>query len=61
MVPGQQPGSLNVEDACAGMRTIMAFIALGVAMAHLGTRPIWQRVLMVLSCIPIAIFCNAIA
>jgi exosortase len=54
------PGSLNVEQACSGMRLTMAFVTLGVAMAYLGDRPFWQRVIMVLSCIPIAIMCNLI-
>jgi exosortase/archaeosortase family protein len=35
-------------------------VTLGLAMAYLGQRPLWQRVIMVLSCIPIALFCNAI-
>ena len=55
-----QTGSLNVEEACSGMRLMMAFCALGVAMAYLGERPLWHRVVMVLSCIPIAVFCNTI-
>ncbi len=54
------PGSLNVEDACSGMRLMMAFCSLGVAMAYLGDRPVWQRGIMVLSCIPIAVFCNTL-
>ncbi len=53
-------GSLNVEEACSGMRLMMAFCALGVAMAYLGTRPLWQRVIMVISCIPIAVACNTL-
>lgn len=53
-------GNLNVEEACSGMRLIMAFFALGTAMAYLGDRPIWQRVVMVAACIPIAIMCNVI-
>ncbi len=52
--------TLNVEEACSGMRSLMAILALGVAYAYLGDRPIWQRVVMVASCVPIAIFCNAI-
>lgn len=52
--------TLNVEEACSGMRLMMAFVALGVAMAYLGERPIWQRILMVLSCIPIALICNTV-
>ena len=59
-IPGKPPGSLNVEDACSGMRLMMSFVALGVAMAYLGNRPTWQRIIMVLCCVPIAIMCNTI-
>jgi len=51
---------LSVAEACAGMRLMMAFVALGVAMAYLSERPIWHRVILVLSTLPIAIFCNFI-
>ncbi len=54
------PGQLNVEEACSGMRLIMAFVALGMAMAYLGERPTWQRIVMVVACVPIAIVCNVI-
>lgn len=50
--------ALNVADACSGMRLLMAFVALGVAMAYLHWRPIWQRLVLLASTIPIAIFCN---
>ena len=50
--------ALNVADACSGMRLLMAFVALGVAMAYLHWRPIWQRLVLLCSTIPIAIFCN---
>jgi exosortase len=53
-------GQLNVEEACSGMRLMMAFVTLGLAMAYLGERPLWQRLIMVASCIPIAVFCNTI-
>ncbi len=57
---GTQRGSLNVEEACSGMRLMMAFCSLGVAMAYLGDRPLWQRIVMILCCVPIAVFCNMI-
>ena len=60
VMPGMTPGTLNIEEACAGMRLTMAFVTLGVAMAYLGERPAWQRLVMVASCVPIAILCNAI-
>jgi exosortase len=52
--------SLNVAEACSGMRLLMAFLALGVAMAYLHYRPIWQRLVLLASTIPIAIFCNIV-
>ncbi|MFQ5589936.1 MAG: exosortase/archaeosortase family protein [Phycisphaerae bacterium] len=60
VLPGGTQGQLNVEEACSGMRLMMAFVTLGVAMAYLGDRPTWQRLVMVASCVPIAIMCNAI-
>ena len=50
--------ALNVAEACSGMRLLMAFVALGVAMAYLHWRPVWQRLVLLVSTIPIAIFCN---
>ena len=49
---------LNVAEACSGMRTLMAFLAIGVAMAALGLSRWWQRALLVLAGIPISIFVN---
>ena len=50
--------SLDVAETCSGMRLLMAFLALGVAMAYLHYRPKWQRVVLLISTVPIAIFCN---
>lgn len=52
--------SLQVAEACSGMRLLMAFVALGVAMAYLHWRPMWQRFVLLLSTVPIAILCNVI-
>ena len=49
---------LTVAEACSGVRLLMAFLALGVAMAYLADRPIWQRVVLVAVAVPIAILCN---
>jgi exosortase len=51
---------LDVAEACSGMRLLMAFFALGVAMAYLHERPWWQRVVLLLSTVPIAILCNIV-
>jgi exosortase len=56
---GMQPlGSLNVAEACSGLRMLMTFIALGVAMAYLWDRPWWARLTMVLLTVPIAVVVN---
>jgi exosortase len=52
--------ALNVAEACSGMRLLMAFLALGVAMAYLHDRPRWQRAVLLLSTAPIAILCNIV-
>jgi exosortase len=52
--------ALDVAEACSGMRLLMAFLALGVAMAYLHYRPIWQRIILLASTIPIAILCNIV-
>ncbi len=36
----------------------MTFISVGAAVAFLSNRPLWQRIIITLSAIPIAIFCN---
>lgn len=51
---------LDVAEACSGMRLLLAFLALGVAMAYLHYRPMWQRLILLASTIPIAIFCNIV-
>ena len=52
--------SLDVAEACSGMRLLMAFLALGVAMAYLHDRPVWQRLVLLCSTVPIAILCNVV-
>ena len=51
-------GRLDVERACSGMRLMVTMMALGVAMAFIHERPLWQRMIMILACVPIAVFCN---
>jgi exosortase len=49
---------LNIAEACSGMRMLMAFFALGVAMAYTGLTHIWQQIVLVLFALPTAIFVN---
>lgn len=52
--------ALDVAEACSGMRLLLAFVALGVAMAYLHERRLWQRLVLVISTVPIAILCNIV-
>jgi exosortase len=51
---------LTVAEACSGVRSLMAYVALGVAWAYLEERPLWQRVVLVAAIVPVAILCNVI-
>ena len=55
-----QPRALNIAEACSGMRMLMAFLALGVAMAYTGFNRNWQRAVLVLMAFPTAIFVNVL-
>jgi exosortase len=50
--------TLNVAEACAGLRSLMTFVSLAAALAFLSVRPLWQKILITLSAIPIAVACN---
>jgi len=52
--------ALDVAEACSGMRLLLAFLALGVAMAYLHERRLWQRLVLVASTVPIAVLCNIV-
>jgi exosortase len=55
-----QTHPLTVAEACSGVRSLMAFVALGVALAYLERRPFWERAIIVLAAIPITILCNVL-
>lgn len=52
--------SLNVAEACSGLRSLMAFVALSVAIAFFNRRPWWHRLILVLSAVPIAVGINVV-
>jgi exosortase len=52
--------TLGVVDACSGLRMLTIFCALAVAMALLIDRPWWDRLVILLSAIPIALVSNII-
>jgi exosortase len=51
---------LEVAEACSGLNMLMIFIALSTAVAILLRRPWLDKVVVLLSAIPIALVCNII-
>lgn len=51
-------GLFTVAGACSGMRSLMAFAFLGLAIAFLAPRPVWERAILVAMVLPVAVFCN---
>lgn len=54
------PIFLNVIDACSGLRMLTIFVALAVAIVMVTDRPWWDRLIILLSSVPIAILVNVI-
>ncbi len=52
--------ALNVAEACAGLVSLMTFISIAGAVAFLSSRALWQKLVIVASAVPIAIFCNVL-
>jgi exosortase len=47
-----------VAEACSGMRQLTGFLALTVAVAYLSLRPVWYRLAVIASSVPIAMTAN---
>lgn len=52
--------SLEVAQACSGMRLLVGFVAMGIAVAYLSRNPIWHKAVLVASTFPIAVLANAV-
>jgi exosortase len=53
-------GILAVENACSGLRSLVALMALGTLFGYLAPGAIWKRVLLFLLALPIAVFANTV-
>ena len=51
---------MNVAEACSGMRMVVAFYALAIAVALMGSSQWWQRIALVLLAGPVAVFMNMV-
>lgn len=52
--------TLEVAEACSGIRSLMSLLALGVVFAFLTKSKSWQRALLVVVCFPVAILVNSL-
>jgi exosortase len=52
-------GELFVAEACSGLRSLMALGTLGVVFAYFFRKTWWERTLLVVSTLPIAVMVNA--
>jgi len=53
-------GSLEVAEACSGIRSLYAFLALGALVAHAAAISVWGRLAVFSMTIPLAVAGNAI-
>jgi len=51
---------LFVAEACSGLRMLTAFMIVGALVAFLCRRPPWQKVILMVSTVLIAVLCNTI-
>jgi exosortase len=49
---------LGVAEACSGLRMLTAFIIVAAFVAYMVKRSQWQKALLLLSSIPVALICN---
>lgn len=51
--------SLEVAEACSGIRSMISLLTLGILFAYFTKKILWQRIVLVLACIPVTILVNA--
>lgn len=51
---------MGVAEACSGLRMLTAFIIVAVFVAYMVKRPRWQKAVLVISSIPVAVLCNVL-
>jgi exosortase len=51
---------IGIVEACSGLRMLVVFFALASGVALVIRRPMWERLLLVVSAVPIALFSNLV-
>jgi exosortase len=52
--------TLEVAEACSGIRSLMSLVALAIIYGYLLEPSIWRRVALVVAAVPIAVIANAV-
>lgn len=52
--------TLEVAEACSGIRSLISLIALGVVYSYFTQKKLWKRILLTAFTVPIAIIANAL-
>lgn len=52
--------SINVAQACSGMRLLTTFFALAILLGYTTNRPMWQKVTLAICALPVAIVSNSL-
>ncbi len=52
--------SLEVAQACSGIRSLMSLVALAVAYGYFAETRVWVRIALAAFMVPVAIFCNGL-
>ncbi len=51
---------MAVAEACSGLRMLMAFVIVAAFVAYMVRRPRWQKAVLLLLSIPVAVACNVL-
>lgn len=51
---------LAVAEACSGLRMMTAFVVVGCVISLIVERPLWQKLMVVVSTVPVAMVCNLV-
>lgn len=51
-------GSLRIADPCAGLRSLIALVALGALFAWFSRGSTWKRIVLFAAAVPLAVFAN---
>lgn len=53
-------GVLSVENACSGLHSLVALMALGALFGYMAQGPLWKRVMLFILALPIAVVANVV-